>query len=186
MVERTTFEHAALPHMDAAYNLAYWLVRSRPDAEDVVQEAFLRAFKSYHSLTGADIRPWLLTIVRNVAYRWLANRNRGGNVISFDEAFPGRTGDQAGEANIASDAASAEAVLIGDSERAMVIAALARLPPVYREVIVLREIEDLPYRDIANVTGVPVGTVMSRLSRGRAELKKVLTALIEKDETNAL
>lgn len=168
--------------MDAAYNLAFWLVRSRPDAEDIVQDAYLRAFRAYDRLEGADIRPWLLTIVRNVAYRWLANRGRGGNVVSFDQAFPGR----GGEASIASDARSAEAVLIGESERTMIIAALAELPPAYREVIVLREMEDMPYRDIADVTGVPVGTVMSRLSRARAALKKVLTVLIEKDEPDAV
>lgn len=184
MAAPSNFERAALPHMDAAFNLAFWLVRSRPDAEDIVQDAYLRAFRAYDSLTG-DIRPWLLTIVRNVAYRWHANRSRSGNVISFDEAFPGRSGE-AGEASIASDAASAEAVLIGDGERAMVLAALAQLPPAYREVIVLREIETFSYREIADVTGVPVGTVMSRLSRARAELKIVLTTLIEKDESNAV
>ena len=186
MAELSNFERAALPHMDAAYNLAYWLVRSRSDAEDIVQDAYLRAFRAFDSLKGADIRPWLLTIVRNVAYRWLANRSRGANVISFDEAFPGRTGDMAGEANIASGAASAEAMLIGEGERALVIAALAELPPIFREVVVLREMEDMSYRDIADVTGVPIGTVMSRLSRARVELKKVLTRLIKKDEPDAV
>ena len=182
----SNFERAALPHMDAAYNLAYWLVRSRPDAEDIVQDAYLRAFRAYDSMTGDDIRPWLLTIVRNCAYRWLTKRKHAGNVISFDEAFPGRSGGTSGEANIADDAASAEALLVGASERAMVTAALAQLPPSYREVIVLREMEDLSYREIADVTGVPVGTVMSRLSRGRAELKKIVTVMIEKDEPNAV
>ena len=186
MTRRSSFETLAVPHMPAAYTLAYWLVRSRPDAEDIVQDAYLRAFRGYDTLKGTDIRPWLLTIVRNVAYRWLAKRGRNRNVISFDEAFPGRTGDVAGDANIASEALSAEAMLIGEGERVQVRAALADLAPVFREVIVLRELEEMSYREIATITGVPVGTVMSRLSRARADLKKLLTARIEKDEPHAL
>lgn len=179
------FERAALPHMDAAYNLAYWLLRSRPDAEDAVQEAYLRAFRAYASLTGDDIRPWLLTIVRNTAYRALAKRQRAGNVISFDEAFPARIGENA-EANIASDTPSPEDLVLGEGQRTLVLAALAELRPAFREVIVLREMEGLAYREIADVTGAPIGTVMSRLSRARIELKTILTRLIDKDEYNAM
>jgi RNA polymerase sigma-70 factor, ECF subfamily len=186
MAELSSFERAALPHMDAAFNLAFWLVRNRADAEDVVQDAYLRAFRAQASLKGDDMRPWLLTIVRNVAYRALAKRGRAGNVISFDEAFPGRGGEVTGEVNIAADTPSAEALLIGDGDRTMVISALAELPPAFREVVVLREMEGLPYREIAAVTGVPIGTVMSRLSRARSELKTILTRLIEKDASNAL
>ena len=186
MAARPSFEHAALPHMDAAFNLAYWLVRNRADAEDVVQDAYLRAFRAYASLTGDDIRPWLLAIVRNVAYRALAKRGRAGNVISFDEAFPGRMGEGAGESKIASEAPSAEALLISDGQRTLVVVALAELIPAFREVVVLRELEGLSYREIAEVTGTPIGTVMSRLSRARVELKTILTRLIEKDEKNAL
>ena len=179
------FERAALPHMDAAFNLAYWLVRSRPDAEDIVQDAYLRAFRAYATLEGDDIRPWLLTIVRNVAYRWLGKRRGAANVISFQDAFPARPGEAFVEPEIPSDAPSAEALLIGAGERGLVTQALAQLPTAYREIIVLREIEDLSYRDIADVLGVPTGTVMSRLSRARAELKTVLIKLMDKDETNA-
>ena len=186
MAGLSSFERVALPHMDAAFNLAYWLVRNRTDAEDIVQDAYLRAFRSYASLTGDDIRPWLLAIVRNVAYRALAKRQRAGNVIYFDEAFPGRLGDTSGEASIVSDAASAEDMLIGEGQRDFVIKALAELPPAFREVVVLREMEDLSYREIADVTGVPIGTIMSRLSRARSELKSIMTRLIEKDESNAL
>ncbi len=179
------FERSALPHMDAAFNLAYWLLRSRPDAEDVVQEAYLRAFRAYASMTGDDIRPWLLTIVRNCAYKALAKRQRGGNVISFDEAYPARAGEAAG-ANIASDTATPEEHLLGDGQRTLVLAALAELRPAFREVVVLREMEELSYREIADITGTPIGTVMSRLSRARIELKSILTRLIDKDENNAV
>ena len=186
MAGRPSFEQAALPHMGAAYNLAFWLLRNRTDAEDVVQDAYLRAFRAYASLQGDDIRPWLMTIVRNVAYRALAKRGRAGNVISFDEAFPGRAGEPPGEVNIAADLPSAEAQMIGDGDRALVTSALMKLPAAYREIVVLREMEGLSYREIADVTGAPIGTVMSRLSRARAELKSILIREIEKDESNAV
>ncbi len=180
------FEPLALPCMEAAFNLAFWLVRSRPDAEDVVQEAYLRAFRAFDSFRGDDIRPWLLAIVRNTAYRWLSNRRRSGTVISLEEAFADGGGEGAGAKQIATDEPTAEERLIGAAERDCVQRALAELPPAFREVLVLREIEGFSYRDIAEVTGAPIGTVMSRLSRGRGELRKVLTRLIEKDEPNAM
>src|ERR671937_846866 len=92
MSQRSAFEQVALPHLEAAHNLAYWLVRSRPDAEDIVQDAFIRAFRAFASFRGGDIKPWLLTIVRNVAYRWLAVRKRGSNVVSIEDALAGRDG----------------------------------------------------------------------------------------------
>jgi RNA polymerase sigma-70 factor (ECF subfamily) len=128
----------------------------------------------------------LLAIVRNVAYRWLSVRKRTNNVVSIDEAFASRAGDPVGEAWIASEEPSPEALLIGAQERARVLTALAGLPPAFREVLVLREIDELSYSDIADIIGTPVGTVMSRLSRARAELRKRLSALIEKEEKNAL
>src|SRR5215831_3186098 len=154
--------------MEAAFNLAFWLVRSRADAEDIVQEAYLRAFRGFDGFRGGDMRPWLLAIVRNTAYRWLSNRRRSGTVISLEEAFAEGSGQSADD--IASDEPTAEERLIGAA---------------VREVLVLREIEGLAYREIAEVTGAPVGTVMSRLSRGRGELRKVLTRLMGKDEPNA-
>lgn len=186
MAAPSSFERSAMPHMDAAYNLAFWLMRDRADAEDVVQDAYLRAFRAQASLQGSDIRPWLLTIVRNVAYRALAKRGRGGNVISFEEAFPGRPGDTSGENAIAADTPSPEMLLIGEGDRALVVSALAELPVAFREVVVLREMEGLSYREIAAVTGIPIGTVMSRLSRARGDLKAILLRLIEKDESNAM
>ena len=186
MSSRTTFEQLALPHLDAAHNLAYWLVRSRPDAEDIVQDAFVRAFRSFATFRGGDIKPWLLTIVRNVAYRWLAGRKRARNVVSIEEAFAPRAGDSVGEAWIASEEPSPEALLIGAQERASVLTALAGLAPAFREVLVLRELEELSYNEIADVIGAPVGTVMSRLSRARGELRTQLGALIEKEEKDAM
>lgn len=184
------FEQRALPHMPAAHNLAFWLVRSRPDAEDIVQEAYLKAYRGFDGLKGEDIKPWLLTIVRNTAFRWLSTRQRVGNVISLDEAFSGRGGDDRGDERatmqIASDEPSAEAMMVRADEHALVMRALALVGPVFREVLVLREIEELSYREIADVIGAPVGTVMSRLSRARAELKQKLEALIERQDRNAV
>ncbi len=180
------FERLALPHMDAAYNLALWLVKSRADAEDIVQDAYLRAFRAFGTLTGDDVRPWLLTIVRNVAYRWLSNRSRGANVISLEGAVSGRDDGSAPVFEIPADEPSAEALLIGKGEQALVLAALAQLPPAFREVVVLRELEGLSYQEISRVAGIPVGTVMSRLSRGREQLREQLTALIATEDKNAL
>ena len=178
------FEQRALPCLDAAHNLAFWLVRSRPDAEDIVQDAYLRAFRAFDSCSG-DVKPWLLAIVRNLAYRWLSTRKNAANVISLDEALSARTGGGEGS-DFASDEASAEDLLVGQAERALVVKALAELPPPFREAIVLREMEELSYQDIATIAGVPVGTVMSRLSRARAQLKARLTELIEKEDRNAV
>jgi RNA polymerase sigma factor (sigma-70 family) len=180
------FDTEALPQIDAAYNLAFWLVRNEADAQDVVQDAYLRAFKAYGQFSGGDIRPWLLTIVRNVAYRWLSVRKRNANVVSIDHALAGRDGDQRPAFEPASEEPSAEDLLISDGECALIRRALAALTPVYREVIVLREFEGLSYQDIASVIGVPAGTVMSRLSRARAELKELVTGLMQKENQNAL
>jgi len=170
--------------MEAAFNLAFWLVRSRPDAEDVVQDAYLRALRSFQNFHGEDMRPWLLAIVRHTAYRWLNNRRRAGNVISIEEAYEAVATRDPPEP--VDQAPSAEARLIGAAEQDYVVRALAELPPAFREVVVLREIEGLSYRDIAKVTGAPIGTVMSRLARGRRDLRQALIQLLAEDEPNAL
>jgi RNA polymerase sigma factor (sigma-70 family) len=177
------FDAEALPHIDAAYNLAFWLVRNEADAQDVVQDAYLRAFKAYGQFRGGDIRPWLLAIVRNVAYRWLSVRKRNANVVSIEHALADRSGS-AFEPESAEP--SAEELLISNAECSLVRRALAGLAPAFREVIVLREFEGLSYQDIASVTGVPGGTVMSRLSRARTQLKDLLTGLMQKENKNAL
>jgi RNA polymerase sigma-70 factor (ECF subfamily) len=183
---RRRFELLALPHLDAAYNLARWLAGNTTDAEDVVQDAYLRAFKAFDTLAGEDIRPWLLAIVRNVAYRWLSVRKRSANVISIEGALARRDDGDARVMELASEQPSAEDVLVGRAEQALVRAALAELPPAFREVIVLRELEGLAYREIASVTETPIGTVMSRLARARDQLRDRLTHLIAKEDKNAL
>lgn len=185
MIPLAEFERAMLVHMDAAFNLAYWILRDRDDAEDVVQDAYMRAFRAFQSRTGDDPRPWLLAIVRNVAYRWLAVRKRRSNVIPLDNGAAGHDRPPPAE-HIAADAPSAEALLIGKAEQALVHRALAELPPAYREVIILRELEDMSYQEIATVTGVPLGTVMSRLARAREQLRLQLRRLMAKEDKNAL
>ena len=185
MGQLSRFERLTQPHLDAAFNLAFWLVRSEPDAEDIVQESYLRAFRAFEGFAGSDVKPWLLAIVRNAAYRWLSNRRRSANVISLDEAFGG-PGEEPAEAQIASEDPTPEAHLMGEVDRGLVRSALAELPPIFREVIVLREIEGFTYREISRVSGAPIGTVMSRLARGRKELRKTLSRLMDKDKPNAL
>jgi RNA polymerase sigma-70 factor, ECF subfamily len=186
MTERAEFERLALAHMDAAYTLAFWLLRSRPDAEDAVQDAYLRALRAFRNVQGSDIRPWLLKIVRNVALRKLSDKARTANVIPFDVAGSDRRGGERGALQVAADAPTAEDVVVEAAEQAMVRAALVELAPVFREVIVLREIEALSYREIAELTGVPLGTVMSRLARARAELRKVLVRMTRRGESDAV
>ncbi len=172
---RAEFEAAFLPHLAQAHGLARWLVRDPSDAEDLVQEAYLRAFRGYAAFRGGDGLAWLLAIVRNACMSHLrrAARTRG-KVVPLRPAWPDRDADEAVEP--ADPAAPVEDMLERDAERARVRDALWRLPEPLREVIVLREFEDLPYARIAEVTGLPVGTVMSRLSRARARLRELLAA----------
>lgn len=184
MSPRASFEQVALPHMAAAFNLARHLLGERADAEDAVQDAYVRAYRAFHQLEAPDIKPWLLTIVRNVCYRRLQQRRRASNVISLDEAInPGAAGS---EPELRSGLRSPEDAAIGVSEQTAVTAAIADLPPAFREVIVLREIEELSYREIADIIGSPIGTVMSRLARARSELKARLTKLLDRDESDAM
>ena len=181
MNRRARFEAQAVPHMAAALTLAFWLVRSRADAEDIVQDSYVRAYRAFDTFRGDNFKPWLLAIVRNQSLTFLSKRKFKSNVISFDEAFAAQAGEEPGEARVASEAPTAEDVMIVEGERASVMAALDTLPPLYREVLVLREIEDLSYQVIANVTGVPIGTVMSRLARARARLREIVVAQEKKE-----
>jgi RNA polymerase sigma-70 factor (ECF subfamily) len=183
---REEFERLALAHMNAAYNLAFWLLRNRPDAEDAVQDAYLRAYRSFGGFQGEDIRPWLLKIVRNVAFRKLSDHRRATNVISFDAAISDRIGGESVALQVPAEGPSPEQLVIGAGDQAMVRQALAQLAPIFREAIVLREIEALSYRQIADVTGVPIGTVMSRLARARGELRKCLARMMARDESDAM
>ncbi len=160
--ELVRFEAAMLPHLDAAHNLARYLLRDASAAADAVQDAYLRALRHFGGWRGADARAWLLAIVRNVC----RSTRPGGDAVEFDEAV--HSGDIADE-NPAAELDRREA-------RETLEQALERLPAEFREVIVLRELEGLSYKEIADVTGVPVGTVMSRLSRARERLHRALVA----------
>jgi len=160
------FEEAVLPHLRAAYNLARWLTRDDTDAEDVVQEAYLRAFKHFGSFHGGDGRPWLLAIVRNTCYTWMQHNRSPQLTIPLD--------DQLHE--IESKDLNPEALLLQSADSQMVRQALEDLPVEFREVVVLRELEGLSYKQIAEVAEIPVGTVMSRLARARKRLQQILAS----------
>jgi RNA polymerase sigma-70 factor, ECF subfamily len=165
------FEQAVLPHLDAAYNLARWLMRNEQDAQDVAQEACLRAFRFFSGFRGGDARAWLMKIVRTTCYTWLHANRPLQDATEFDEnLFP------AGFRNPNPE----EAVLQNDSDT-LVRKALEKLPPNFREVLILRELEGMSYREIATITGIPAGTVMSSLSRGRDRLRQALISLINED-----
>jgi RNA polymerase sigma-70 factor (ECF subfamily) len=158
------FERDVLPYLRSAYNLARWLTRNDQDAEDVVQEASLRAFKYFDSFHGGNTQRWLLAIVRNTCYTWI-KRNRTPELpASFDQES-----DSADCGSYNPETFQANAV-----DRRMLNEALENLPPEYREVVILRELEELTYKEIAEVTGVPLGTVMSRLARARRLLQIAL------------
>ena len=176
----------AMPQLQAAYRLAFALLRARAEAEDAVQDSYLRAFRAFAQFRGEEFRPWFLTIVRNVCYRQLQQRKRGFNVISFDEALVGRDGDEGSVFEVASEAPSPEEALIKSGEASQLQQLLSELPPALREVLHLREIEELSYQHIASTTGVPVGTVMSRLSRAREHLSKLAAGMKGQDDKNAL
>ena len=158
------FEQMVLPHLDSAYNLARWLIRSDHDAEDLVQEACLRALKSFKNFRGGNSRAWLLTIVRNTCYTWLQQNRLQELTTVFDE-----------EIHTAQEhSRSPEVLLLESADAHLVKNALEELPPEFREAIVLRELEGMSYKEIADVAGVPVGTVMSRLARARERLQRQL------------
>jgi RNA polymerase sigma-70 factor, ECF subfamily len=182
MVSKSKFEELVIPHMQAAFNLAYWILRSREDAEDVVQDAYVKAFRAFSDVRSESVKPWLLMIVRNTAYRAIQNRRRVSNVILFSDDLRAKED----VAETASPEPSAESSLIAAGEHQRLMSALGELSVDYREVIVLREIEGLSYSEIANTIDAPVGTVMSRLSRARGELRDLLRQGDAKDEPDAV
>jgi RNA polymerase sigma-70 factor (ECF subfamily) len=184
MFSTKRFEELVMPLRGAAFNLAYWILQSREEAEEVVQEAYLRAFRAFPRFKGENARPWLLVIVRNQAYTALDARKRTGGVILFSEDLKARRGGEEPEA--ASFDPSPEATMISEADRQEVLSALGQLPLVYRDVVVLRGMENLSYAEISEITGVPIGTVMSRLSRGRAEFKKAILRQRAGDEQDAV
>jgi RNA polymerase sigma-70 factor (ECF subfamily) len=165
------FDRTVLPHLAAAFNLARWLTGDDHDAEDVVQEAYLRAYQYFDSFHGVDGRAWLLRIVRNTCYSWLEKNRPREPAVAFDETKHSTQRREAGP----------EAALVANESREMLRRALDELPPEFRETIVLRELEGLSYKEIAAVSGVPVGTVMSRLARARERLQECLAGLLSEE-----
>jgi RNA polymerase sigma-70 factor (ECF subfamily) len=167
----STFEQAVMPHLDAAYNLARWLTHNTQDAEDVVQEAYMRALRFFPSFRGGNARAWLLAIVRNTCFTWLHANRPLQSAAEFDEnlAPPDSLAQNPEELALHTDAST------------LVRKALEKLPPHLREILVLRELEGLSYREIAEITSIPVGTVMSSLSRARQRLRQTLISLAPVD-----
>ena len=169
------FERIVMPHLNAAYNLARWLMRNEYDAEDVVQEAYLRALRFFESFHGDDGRAWLLAIVRNTCRAWQRRSGSRATMTEFDEEK--HTGGGIG--------AGPEERLIKQADIDSVRACIEELPVEYREVVVMRELEELSYKEIAAAAAIPPGTVMSRLARGRARLLDCLSARVRKARVGA-
>jgi len=170
------FDEIVLPHLDAAYNLARWLVRNKQDAEDIVQEACLRAFRFFGGFQGGDARAWLLKIVRNTSYTFLEKNRPVALAEEFDE--------QVHVPDVPTY--DAETIMVRGVESRMLRESLEELPVNFREVLVLRELEGLSYKEIAEMIGVPMGTVMSSLARGRDRLRESLLRARAKEGTRGL
>jgi len=167
--DRIRFEQLVLPHLDSAANLARWLLRNRADSDDVVQEAMLRAYRFFERFHGGDARAWLLQIVRNTCYTWLEKNRPSEMMTEFDEEvhqLPSTT---------------PETLAAQADERQRLMLALESLSPRSREVLVLRELEGCSYKQIGEITGIPIGTVMSTLSRARERLQRTLTSAAAKE-----
>ena len=171
--ERAVFDEVFLPHMAEAYRLAQWLTGNAYDAEDVVQDAALRAFRGIKSFGAVNARAWSLTIVRNTAYSWLV-KNRSKAMVFTEDLSPAEQQELEHEGPPGTRIETPEEIALFKADAEDAEHALAKLPAQFREVIVLREINQLNYRDIAEITNVPIGTVMSRLSRGRQQLIALL------------
>lgn len=165
MNEQTRFEEIILPHLDAAYNLAHWLAGNEHDAEDITQEAMMRAFRFFDGFRGGNSRSWLLTIVRHTAFSWFKeNRRDAVTYLSNEDLSELSEATEPAGSGVLPDAIDGQ--LIGD--------AMKELPIPLRETLVLRELEELSYKEIAEVTKLPIGTVMSRLARARRQLQEIL------------
>ena len=172
--ERERFEECVLPHVDAAFNLARWLLRDKSNAEDATQEALLRGFRSFDGFRAGDARAWLLQIVRNCCYTWLKGNRPHEDLSEIEEdAMP-------------SDEPSPEALAISAHDRVRIVGALEALPVHFREIFVLRELEGCSYKEIAAITAHPIGTVMSALARARRQLREALSEPRQKESSRAL
>jgi RNA polymerase sigma-70 factor, ECF subfamily len=172
--DRMRFEQVVLPHLDAAFNLSRWLLRSRADSEDVAQEAMLRAYRFFRGFHGGDARAWLLQIVRNTCYTWLEKNRPVELMTEFDEELhPQPTNNP-------------ESLAIASDDRERLGRALETLPPRFREVLVLRELEGCSYKEISAITSIPIGTVMSALARARQRLQRALTTPASQEAASEL
>lgn len=165
--KKRRFESLALPHLNAAYNLARWLLRDEYTAQDAVQEAYFRAFKFFDSFKGNEIRPWLLGIVRNECWSHLRHDSYKQGHMEFDDELHSETHEHAGR--------NPEAALLAKAHSQEINNAIAALPSAYKETLILRELEELSYEEIAHISGIPIGTVMSRLARARSLLRVALS-----------
>jgi RNA polymerase sigma-70 factor (ECF subfamily) len=172
--DQVRFETLVLPHLDAAHNLARWLLRGGADAEDVTQEAMLRAYRFFGGFHGGDVRAWLLQIVRNTCFSWMEKNRHGKDMTEFDEELHGPPSP------------NPETLAIAANSRGRLTRALEGLPPRFREVIVLRELEGCSYKEIATITSIPIGTVMSTLSRARRQLQLALVGPVNKEAVHGL
>ncbi len=172
--DQARFETLVIPHLDAAYNLARWLLRRNADAEDVAQEAMMRSYRFFPGFHGGDVRAWLLQIVRNTCYTWLEKNRHVSDAAKFDETLHGKPGP------------TPEALAIERDNRERLTRALESLSPRYREVIILRELEGCSYREIAAITSIPIGTVMSTLARARKQLQTALAVPAGKEANHEL
>jgi RNA polymerase sigma-70 factor (ECF subfamily) len=163
---RRRFEAQVLPHFDAAHNLARWLARPPADADDIVQEAILRAYRGFEGFRGEDAKPWLLAIVRNCFFTAVGQARQSRSVPLPEESAAND------DAALIDESPNPELTALRVDQRRKLDQVVATLPQEFREVLILREMEDLSYREIAQVTGAPIGTVMSRLARARAMLKE--------------
>ena len=161
--DRNRFEAIVMPHLDAAYNLARWLLAGRSEAEDVTQEAMLRAYRFFNTFHSGDVRAWLLQIVRNCCYTWLQKNRNWVDVDELDDASVPREKD------------TPETLAISVNDRERLTCALEQLSPHFREILVLRELEGCSYKEIAAITSRPMGTIMSALARARQQLRVLLT-----------
>ena len=173
--DNTRFANVVLPHLDDAYALARWVMGNRADAEDVVQEACLRALRGISGFSGANGRGWTLAIVRNAAYDWL-RKNRPAAMVQVEDLEQVEHLQARSSAAVAQGPDDPETALITRADELRLQAAIEALPAVFRETLVLRDVQGLGYREIAEITGTPIGTVMSRLARARGRLIEILGA----------
>jgi RNA polymerase sigma-70 factor (ECF subfamily) len=177
-IRRARFEREVLPHLDAAYNLARWLLRNDQDAEDVTQDSMLRAYRFFDGFRGANAKAWLLAIVRNASYSWLARKRVTLSVVGADVS---PRVDDADPVDTVVTEETPESLLAVKLELAVLQGSLDELPAEYREVLILRELEELSYKEISAAIDAPLGTVMSRLARARALLQRKLGLRLRKE-----